>query len=215
MTARKVHFRSQCAVRYIEPINEFECGVVETVWYQPHDFKAFKKERKSLVKRIRTIGMEQAKNNFSLQGIEHLLTLEAKDTYKSRIYDARFVVIQEQMRAGQYGNGFTADAEAEVIARRYQTISESSHCEAHERAVRTANELNNICDTNELNNICDTNELNNICDTNELNNICDVEVKTMQRSASESDRMMISKADRWEEAEKNTVQHNMKSPIRQ
>jgi hypothetical protein len=138
--ARKVHFQFQCTVRYIEPIDEFECGVAETAWYQPQDFKAFKKERKSLVQRIRTIGMEQAKNNFSLQGIEHLLTLEAKDIHKSRIYDAWFVVIQEQMRAGQYG-GNASTADADVIARRYQTISESSHCEAHERAVRTANEL--------------------------------------------------------------------------
>lgn len=191
MDARKqVHFMPQCAVRYIETNEEEkeEAGGCSS-WYQPKEFRVFKQERKTLVRRIRAVGIGNA-HNFALQGIEHLLTNESKDRYVSRIYDARFVVIEEQIRAERFGGRASDDD----IARRYRVFSHSSHSDAHARAVRTAHELGGR--------------------SYEKSN---VEMKSIDLSEeSESEPMLISKSfDKWGSDLITAEQIQAPTPIRQ
>jgi hypothetical protein len=160
---KKVTFVTQCQVRTFEVVAldpEFESNcnddeeyweqVGEDYWYQSHDFAAFKKDRRTLVDRIRTIGIARAKGNYSMEGLEFFLTLKAREVHKERVLDGWVSVLEIQADYDKESDDDDNDdndccssqeTKAQLIATKYAHVSKDCQEDAHQRAVETAQEI--------------------------------------------------------------------------
>lgn len=154
---KKVSFQSQCQVRTFEVValdESFESSceddeeyweqLGEDYWYQAKDFMVFKKDRRTLVDRIRTIGVERAKGNYDMEGLEFFLTLQAREVHKERVLDGWVSVLQVQADSEKGDEDSCQEQQqekAELIASKYAQVSKDCIQDAHKRAVETALEI--------------------------------------------------------------------------
>ncbi|KAL3939807.1 MAG: hypothetical protein SGBAC_005534 [Bacillariaceae sp.] len=162
---KRVTFESQCQVRTFEVLaldedfedtceddEEYWEQLGEDFWYQAHDFQGFKKERRSLVDRIRTIGVKNAKGNYAMEGLEFFLTLQARVVHKERVLDGWVSVLEVQADwehssddsdddQAADGGDCSQDEKVELIACKYAHVSRDCIADAHKRGVETAREI--------------------------------------------------------------------------
>ncbi|CAJ1958246.1 unnamed protein product [Cylindrotheca closterium] len=153
---KKVNFQLQCQVRTFEVValdEDFENNceddeeyweqMGEDFWYQAYDFQAFKKDRRSLVDRIRTIGVKNAKGNYAMEGLEFFLTLKAREVHKERVLDGWVSVLelQAEWEKDQSEGDCSEDDKVELIASKYAHVSKACLEDANKRAIETAQEI--------------------------------------------------------------------------
>mmetsp|Transcript_13753 Transcript_13753/g.33310 ORF Transcript_13753/g.33310 Transcript_13753/m.33310 type:complete len:321 (-) Transcript_13753:158-1120(-) len=155
---KKVSFQLQCQVRTFEVValnEDFETScqddeeyweqLGEDFWYQAEDFQAFKKDRRTLVDRIRTIGVNKAKGNYAMEGLEYFLTLKAREVHKERVLDGWVSVLEIQAEWEQDDEDEEGDCsqedKVELIANKYAEVSKACIQDAHKRGFETAQEI--------------------------------------------------------------------------